>query len=350
MDGSMHSQGVRLGADLGYGNAKMVAFDPATGETRTFVLPVGAGLATRAAKSMGDGSPVVGDGALVYVDGERWVAGVSPLDIQDFARPTHADYPKTKEYLALYYALLSKLGVDEIEHLVTGLPVSQFYAGKRDGSVDALSARLSGDHYIGPDRKVTVRRVTVVPQPAGAFADLVQVYRDLADDPDRSALTIDVGYYSTDFFLVRGGKVVDQCSGSTTDATSRIIEDATQQISHANRGVRLSPARLEAAIRDGRQTLALGTLTVEIEPFVSAAASRVAGNIVSKVFSSQRSLADMVDIVALAGGGGSLIEPAVRQAFPASRIALSKDPVLANARGFCYLARSATQGSGKKAA
>lgn len=341
MDGSnKNNEGLRVGCDVGYGNLKISAFDPKTNETQVIVLPVGAGPAAKASKSIGDGRPDVGDGAMVYIDGEQWVAGVSPLEIQDFARPTHTNYPKTREYLALYYAALSKLPSNQIAVLVVGLPVSQFYEGRHDGSVKALQDRLQGEHYLGPNRKVSVRQVVVVPQPAGAYTDLIQIDPTLADDKDRVALVADVGFFSSDFVIFRSGKVDDQSSGSSTDATSRIIEDAARQISATNGHIRLSPARLESAIRSNRDVLSVGDKEIAFKPYVAAAANEVAERVMSRIFSSLRSQPDMIDVVALAGGGASLFEPAVRRAFQSSKIAVSKDPVMANARGFMLMARS----------
>lgn len=265
---------------------------------------------------------------------------MSPLELQDFARPTHANYPKTKEYLALYYTALSKLNTDRVNVLVTGLPVKQFYEGKADGQVVDLQRRLEGSHHISRGRTVTVDRVVVVPQPAGAYTDLVQSDPSLASDRDRFALVLDVGYYSTDWVLIQGGKVADGSSDSSTDATSRVIEKATRQISVANGNLRVSPARVESALRAGREMLAIGDREVDYRAFVAAAANDVGEQVVAKVHSSLRGLADLIDVVALTGGGGALLERPIRAAFSGSKFALSKDPVTANARGFLALARS----------
>lgn len=341
MDGTAKkNEGLRVGLDIGYGNLKVSSFNPSTNETQVIILPVGAGPAAKASKSMGDGRPDVGDGASVFVDGEHWVAGVSPLEIQDFARPTHTNYPKTREYLALYYAALSKLTGDEVDVLVVGLPVNQFYEGRHDGAVKALQGRLEGEHFVGPNRRVKVSKVVVVPQPAGAYTDLIQIDKSLADDKDRVALVLDVGYFSSDYVLVRSGKVDDQSSGSSTDATSRIIEDAARQIAVTNGHIRLSSTRLESAMRSNRDLLSVGERDIEFKPYVAAAASEVAERVMSRVFAALRSQPDMIDVVALTGGGGALFEPAVRRAFQSSKIAVSKDPVMANARGFMLMARS----------
>lgn len=346
MDGGKDSQSglVLVGLDVGYGNLKVASYRQGDKEAKTTILPIGAAPATRAAKSMGNGGVDVGDGALVTIDGEAWVGGVSPLELQDFARPTHANYPKTKEYLALYYTALSKLETETVGVLVTGLPVKQFYEGKVNGQVVELQKRLEGTHHISRGKTVTVDRVVVVPQPAGAYTDLIQADPTLASDRDRFALVLDVGYFSTDWVLIQGGKVADGSSDSSTDATSRVIEKATRQISVANGNIKISPARVESALRGGREVLAIGDREVDYRAFVTAAANEVGEQVVAKVHSSLRGLADLIDVVALTGGGGELLERPIRSAFSGSKFALSKDPVTANARGFLALARSMAPG------
>ena len=346
MDGSReNAKGLYVGLDIGYGNLKAVACDSSGQIVKTLVLPVGAAPEAKCAKSV-SGSVDVGDGAQVVVGGEKWVAGVSPLELMDFARPTHSEYPKTKEYLALYYAVLAKLG-QPISWLATGLPVKQFYEGQQSTFLQDLRKRLEGTHYVGPNVEIPVANVGLVPQPMGAYTDLISQDASLARNPDRLALVLDVGYFSTDWVLVRGGRVIDTSSDSSTDATSRILEDAARQIS-VTQGIKVSPARLESAFRAGTDRLEIGDREVDYKAYIAGAAGEVAHRVVSLVQTALRSQADDVDVVAITGGGGSLFERPLRQAFPASKIAVSKDPVLANARGFMRMALSKSPAAQKR--
>ena len=330
-----------VGIDVGYGNVKALAFDMATGDTTQIVMPVGAAPANRAAQAVDGGGVDVGEGALVEIDGETWVAGVHPLTLQNFSRPTHSRYPKTREYLALFYAALARLGVSRIPLLVTGLPVRQYIDGKENGEVTELRQRLQGIHYIARGKQVTIERVMVVPQPAGAYTDLLQSEPDLARRREVTTLVVDVGYYSTDWVLARDGRILNAHSSSVTDATSMIIEAAAAQISLANGGVRFSPARLEAAMRKGAATMALGSKEIDYRAFLSAAAADVGGRVVSEACSRLRSQPDMVDLVLIAGGGGSFVERMFHDNFSQSRIVLSQEPVMANVRGFLAIGRGA---------
>jgi plasmid segregation protein ParM len=104
------------------------------------------------------------------IEGERWVAGVEPERLQGWERELHSDYPSTKPYQALFYAALLLTEQREIDVLVTGLPVSQYLEPERR---ETLAARLVGEHTITPKRSVTVKSVRVVPQPVGAYLDIV---------------------------------------------------------------------------------------------------------------------------------------------------------------------------------
>lgn len=339
MDDLRNATDICVGLDIGYGNLKVVGYAPESRETARITLPVGAAPASQASKSMSSGQVDVGSGALVEVDGLPWVAGVSPLDLQDFARPTHVDYPRTREYMALFFAALSKLGAESVKALVIGLPVNQFYEGKSNGRVEELRKRLTGSHYYAKGKSATVENVIVVPQPAGAYTDIIQSNPNMAKDPDWLTLVVDVGYFSTDWVLVRRGKVQESSSGSSTDATSRIIEAASRQITLSHHGLTVSPARLESAIRNNRDLLRIGDHEIDYKAYIGAASQEVGSRIISKINSSLRNQSDTIDMVAITGGGGAFVERAFKQAFPSSSVATSTDPVMANANGFCLIAR-----------
>lgn len=52
----------------------------------------------------------------------------------------------------------------------------------------------------------------------------------------------------------------------------------------------------------------------------------------------QRQQVDFPNLIVLTGGGGSLYKKAAEHFFPHSKVALSREPVMANARGFQHLA------------
>ncbi|MEF1307085.1 plasmid stability protein StbA, partial [Vibrio owensii] len=162
-----------LGVDIGYSNLKL-AIGQSGSEPKTIILPAGAGPADRMPERIGGGD----DETCLYVsvDNERWAAGVPAGRLQGWERELHPEYPTTKTYKALFHAALLMAETESIDLVVTGLPVSQFHEPQRKSD---LVQRLKGVHQVTPKRSITVHDVKVLPQPAGAFMDLVQTGGDL---------------------------------------------------------------------------------------------------------------------------------------------------------------------------
>lgn len=337
--------------DVGYGNCKSVWLSLNDGSMEQVVMPVGAARSNQALKRLGGHGLSIGDGEVVTINGEEWVAGVNPLDLQRFARPTHENYSLTPEYLALFYAALVKIGVPRIERLVTGLPVSQIYGQQASPSLaERLVKRLEGVHSVSPSLVVEVEKVVVVPQPAGAFRARMAADRTFAADPHAITAVVDVGYYSSDWALLRGVKVMDEQSGSSTEATSRVLEQARAQISQAYPDVELSASRIESAYRDGREAIKAGTHEITLKPFITAAAKKVCEDVVSEIQKKRRGSEESINTILVTGGGGGLIAPFLQSSFKGSEIILSDDAVTANAVGFCLIARDGHLGAMKKSA
>lgn len=332
--------------DIGYGNLKAVWGPLGSEPAGSLVLPVGAAPTKMAAKGINN-SIDAGQGAVVLVDGTEWVAGVSPLELQGFARPTHENYPRTNEYLALFYAALAKIGAPEIDALVTGLPVSQYYDTTPPAMTQHLIKRLQGEHYVRNGLMVNVKKVLVVPQPIGAFRSYLSQNRGFAKETDALTLVVDIGFYSVDWAVLRGQKVLDQFSGSSVLATSRVLEQASEQITLANPGLRISQSRLESAFRDGRDRLTIGTTEIDYMTFLNAAAREIADKVCNVVSSDMRGLGDSLDQVLVTGGGATLFYPSLKSVY-GKNVFLGDSTVTANAYGFwkvaCQLAKTTTDG------
>lgn len=154
-----------LGLDIGYSNLK-IAFGNSESEMQTALRPAGAAPADRFGTRF-DGKAQT-DFLHVLVDGEQFVAGVSNDRAEMWERSLHADYSKSQSYHALMHAGLLLSGVDEIDVLVTGLPVDQSHNEERR---NALIEKFTGVHQITPKRSVTVKKVKVLAQPIGGLLD-----------------------------------------------------------------------------------------------------------------------------------------------------------------------------------
>lgn len=335
-----------VGVDVGYSGVKLAY---GSGECPALVkLPVGAApIAGPTRRRHGD--RLVTEGHEVLVNGQTWRAGVDPLTLEGFVRRMDESYPVTKEYLALYMAALSAAGAPRISVLVTGLPVRQF---QNEAEREALRQRLDGQHYVREDLTVEVDQVVVVPQPAGAFmahtlAEGLEPHMRLR--PDDTCLICDPGHYSMDWMAYAGG-FQNRSSGSTSQAGQVMIHRAAQRLSNEH-GIRVAEAKLERAVILRQRTLQVGAVELNFWPALEAVAGEIVEDNLTAIRGSIREFSERlgVDLVLLTGGGALLFEPAIRRAFPASRIAVASDPVLANAKGFFHIASRSARSAAKAA-
>jgi plasmid segregation protein ParM len=219
-----------------------------------------------------------------------------------------------------------------VDRLVTGLPVAQARDGKRR---DDLRRLLEGRHRTEVGT-VEVAEVAIVPQPVGAFVDLL--WSDLsAETLERieagTVLVIDAGYYSFDWALVVAGELRRGASGTSLDAMSVLLETAAAGIA-SERGGRPQPLAVEAALRAGRtHVLALGQ-RVPLAPHLEQAAQEVAAGALEAMREALRREVTNIDLVLLTGGGGALYGRGAGDLFPGAEVRLAPEPVTANARGF----------------
>ncbi|HIF9208507.1 TPA: ParM/StbA family protein [Photobacterium damselae] len=320
-----------LGLDIGYSNLKL-AYGEKGEEPKVEVLPVGAGPAELMPQQlMGGASNCI----LVDIDGEKWVAGVEPDRLQGWERELHGDYPSTKSYKALFLAGLLLSGRSEIDVLVTGLPVDQFMdKSKRD----ALVERLTGEHQISTKRKVLVKSVVVVPQPAGAYMDVVSSCDDeelLEIINEGRTVVIDPGFFSVDWVALEEGEVRYQSSGTSLKAMSMLLQELNRLIQE-DYGTGPGLEKIEKAIRSNKKELLLHGSKVPLGEYFDKAASKVAPNALTPMKKSMREEGMAADAVLLAGGGASAYKEAAKELFPHSKVVVPSNAVASNARGFWF--------------
>lgn len=339
MDSTREISPFCIGLDIGFGNLKAAGGFAGGGTVKEVVLPVGAAPAYTLNRDDRD-RPIVGDGALVMIEGEEWGVGLRPLDADKFERKVNENYPLSTEYYGLFLGALAKFGESKVKVIVTGLPVSQYYANAQVNLAPKIVAKLQGDHYVNTRLKtVSVERVVVVPQPIGGFNHQSGIEPKIGRDKDKLCLVIDVGYFSVDWVLMRGVNVLRSGSGSSTNATSRILEEASSRIAEAAGGAKISSMRVESAFREGRQEIEIGQNVIQVMNYINGAASQLGRAVMTEISNSLRSINDTVDQVLLLGGGGRLYAAAAQSEFPKAVILEGGDAVMSNALGFQKLAR-----------
>ena len=326
---------VIVGLDVGYSNLKVAAGE-AGSIPQVIVRPSGAAPADRLGERITTSSSPL-DGISVEVRGEHWVAAVEPTRLEGWQRPLHEDYVASPAYEALAKAGLVLADYRRVHQLVTGLPVSQAREPRRR---EALRRLLVGRHVTALG-DVEVDHVRVVPQPIGAFVELVWSAPD-ADMLDRietgTVLVLDAGYYSIDWAVIVAGELRRGASGTSLEAMSVLIDAAARRLADLHGG-RPQPDAVEAALRQRREHVLVLGQRVPLAPVLERVATDAADSALAALRRSLRREAGNVDLVLLTGGGGALYGDGIRGLFPGAVVQLAPDPVTANARGFFHHVR-----------
>ena len=261
-----------IGLDVGYSNLK-IAVGEAVGSPRMIVRPAGAAPVDRLGERIG--AARLQDAVVVEVDGQRWAAAIEPARFEGWQRSLHEDYAATPAYQALVKAALVLADRPVVDRLVTGLPVDQARDPRRR---EALRDALLGRH-VTERGTVEVGEVRIVPQPVGAFVDLLWSDLDaetLARIEEGTVLVLDAGYYSFDWALVVAGELRRGASGTSLEAMSVLLERAAARIAEQHGG-RPQPLALEAALRQGREHVLVLGQRVPLKPALEGAAREVGG-------------------------------------------------------------------------
>jgi plasmid segregation protein ParM len=318
-----------IGLDVGYSNLKIAVGESGTAP-QVMVRPAGAAPLDRLGERIGAGLPQ--DVVIVDVDGQRWAAAVEPARLGGWQRSLHADYAATPAYWALVTAALVLADRPVVERLVTGLPVDQARDPRRR---EALRRALIG-HHDTESGGVEVRDVRIVPQPVGAFIDLL--WSDLEAETlarleEGTVLVLDAGYYSFDWAIVVARELRRGASGTSLEAMSVLLERAAGLIAEQHGG-RPQPLALEAALRRGREHLLVLGKRVSLQAALERAAVEVGGIALEALRQALRREVTNVDLVLETGGGGALFGRQAAELFSGAEVRLARDPVGANARGF----------------
>jgi plasmid segregation protein ParM len=320
-----------IGLDVGYSNLK-IAVGEAAGAPQLILRPAGAAPLDRLGEQIG--AARLPEAIVVEVDAERWAAAVEPARFEGWQRSLHEDYAATPAFRALVKAALVLANRPVVDRLVTGLPVAQARASRHR---EALRRALVGRHFTERGT-FEVGEVRVVPQPIGAFVDLLWSDLDadtLARIEEGTVLVLDAGYYSFDWAVIVAGELRRGASGTSLEAMSVLLEHAASRIADEHGG-RPQPLALEALLRQGReQVLVLGQ-RVALKPLLERVAREVGGVALEALRQALRRETTNVDLVVVTGGGAVLYVRPAAALFPGAEVRLARDPVGANARGFFH--------------
>lgn len=333
--------------DVGYGNTKFVVFHQTGKDVQCSLFP-------SVAPQAGSGPDLTGgvfqkrNTVAVDVSGVRYEVGKDAKLAQDasYGRVLDAAFSLTDTYMALVRGAMYYMGVPHIDVLVLGLPVNT-YAKYHDD----LARRMTGVHRIpdpndprsGHTIDIEVRATRVIPQPIGGFFDHAirnNLYGRLKNQMN---LLIDPGYYTLDWVVAQGVKMIDTRSGAHSGGMSSILGSMAESISREIGTQIADVSIIDDALRMGTSPRFFGKefdmkdqLKVAKEKarqFVSVLANKVGHGGLD------------IDNIILAGGGAQFFLEVVQEQFPKHEISVTQEPVFANVRGFQFAGEQYAQSS-----
>jgi len=318
-----------MGLDIGYSNLKIAA--GIKGEKpKIRTLPIGAAPVALMPHKL-SGEPA--ESLRVQINDETWAAGVEPKRLQGWQRELHGDYCASKAWQALFLASLILTERNEIETLVTGLPVSHY---QNKSLREQLANRLVGIHHPTVKRTVHVQSVRIVPQPVGAYMHVLNSTEDesvvKAIERGRCVI-IDPGFFSVDWVALEEGEIRFHSSDTSLDAMSVLLQRAEQFIQD-DYGAAPGVETLEKALRTGETDIFLYGQEVPLAEYLDRAANVVAPTALVSLKKSMRKEGVSSNVIILTGGGAQFYQKATEETFPNTRIIVPEDTVSANAQGF----------------
>lgn len=219
-----------------------------------------------------------------------------------------------------------------IDLLVLGLPLTTFSTFGPE-----LSQRFLGKHVINSrGDEVTIERCNVLPQPLGSYA--AYLHDPLPHHTSApTALVVDPGYNTVDWFVCEGMVPNKEQSGAVERGMSAVLRaiaksviESTGQSANESAVVRL----VDKGMLEGSEIRLKGK-SIDLQPHLRAGQA-VIQQAMHAMYKSVGE-GDTIDIILVTGGGGSLYEPFIRQAYPHHEVLVLKESALANVRGFHYI-------------
>ncbi len=313
-----------IALDVGHSAVKVVADTPSG--RHQFLFPSVASMAIELSEP---GARESAARETVVVDGKKFFFGQTAVaqGTPDAESGMNENWITAPEYSALVLGAFLKLEQmpDRITHegaiVVVGLP-SKFFSQQRP----ILSAIMK---KLAPHAKILV-----LPQPLGPF-NCIQLDADGKESTHHNMSNeawgvIEIGHYTTDFGVVRSGSWIEKNSGSCPGGhvlVERVVSIIKEQRGYTLPLVEATKAIATGSFKDyGNQ--------VPIAPFVNEAAAHLITVVMNKANQLLDADARTLDGIVVAGGGASLIFPAVAAKYPHAVIAAG-DPRMTVAEGFC---------------
>lgn len=327
--------------DLGYGFTKYSV--QTGGKTIEDSFPSFAPSASGAQALGGSGALSKLRVVTVEVNGKSYLVGVDSVNASDGRQERHRDpaYCTTDTYHALTLGALSYMRQPIIDVLVLGLPLSTLATYKElveKKFVGKLT--IPASHTLGLDNgpsTVEIKRVLVVPQPAGALLSMASSHPDLKECTN---LVVDLGYYTMDFLCTNGMRPLPARSGAVEGGMAGFYDELHSATSQAyakqfpdlKGEFRMAHSNYEKAIQNGN-VLRTSAGNLNLSESINLASSKV-DQYLDAVAAKVGNTDDIINVV-LAGGGASILAPRFQSRFPRMRnLLVPAKPQFAIVQGF----------------
>jgi plasmid segregation protein ParM len=270
-------------------------------------------------------------------DGQQF--SVDEYSVGDTVATDHYHWSPMNRVLVNHYLTQCGLSGVDIDLLVVGLPMSQYYSrtGKRSEMVEKkIASLMTPVTPVGlTPQPPRIREVRVVPQGRSALVDHMFGWdlKELGEYMDRTAI-IDIGGRTTDLaYILRGETNDPNNSGSLQIGVLNVLAQLNGVLmAHFNRSKEYPPQVLDRALRERR--LLVNQVNEDVGEQVDEAVATVAGRLIEEI-RSRIVDADIADKILLVGGGASVFGAVLRKAYPNAIVPV--DPSWANVRGFWKL-------------
>ena len=313
--------------DIGYGYTKIV-FSSGKKDLRPKTLSFPSLSPTTLKKQTSTTALLTTDVKTIEINNTRYLAGP---DVELHQKPHHTrvlsdNYVHTEQYLALNLAAMAYTGATHISTLVVGLPVDLF-----DSKQAFVKKLLTGEHTINDNKTVIIDNVFPVAQPVGGLYHATAKTK-LGIHKDKEYLVIDPGYYTFDWFVIKGLKRNEHLSGHHPGGMSSVLASIADSIGHEY-GVHYSDSQLgliDTALQSN--VLKIQDKSVSLTPHIKAGEA----DMMEAIQVMQNHIGDKKSFehTFLVGGPAKHYLPVLNKQLPLRNITCIDNPMFANVNGF----------------
>lgn len=268
------------------------------------------------------------DTVVVSIDGSDYEIGPDShlLETVDSTRTLNDQYINTTQYKALFYGALHYMNEDVIDLLVVGLPVSNFKTQSQK-----LKEIMTGTHKINSKKTIEVKNVLVVMQPMGAlkYCLIDPALKDL-DIAHSNNLIIDPGFFTFDFVMASGSKIIENKSDSPPGGVNRVLHAIAESISNKIGKKYENHNAIDKGLR--KRKLKIAGKEEDLLEHIKNTKSIIE----SPIIYMKNIIGDGgdVDNILLAGGGASIFEKTIKEFYPDRDIIKLPDSNVINVKGY----------------